>query len=243
MDLETVKESILQKLKDAGFVGLTKSKLKITTKKSKQAFKELVDSNEIANIGSRTRQLFVLPDFFNPLERACDKIEELTGAPQNLEHIIPVNLSKLNMSLPAGNIRLKTDEAIAFLLKKKRLIKIKAGRSLYLLHVSTVESYLNIKNAGHDRVEQDSNDFKIDPEDVIQSYEKIKKEKGFSNIEIYTLQQELAIPIEKLTTLLLDELQKGRAVLSLGDWSLSSVETRSGAVILDGKPHLLVRFL
>jgi hypothetical protein len=47
--------------------------------------------------------------------------------------------------------------------------------------------------------------------------------------------------MDALKHFLLDESRQGRAVLTLGDWSVSSEETRAGAIELFGKPHLLVR--
>jgi len=112
------------------------------------------------------------------------------------------------------------------------------------LHVSAIEPYLFSEESlrtGHEVAADDS--IEIDRKDVLLSYEKIKEQKGFSNIEIYELQKKLAVSMEKLKSFLLKESKAGRAVFSLGDWSLSSAETRSGAVYLEGKPYLLIRFV
>jgi hypothetical protein len=77
---------------------------------------------------------------------------------------------------------------------------------------------------------------------VLEAYQKVSQRAGFSNVEIYQLQQELGAPMDALKAFLLEESRHGRAVLSLGDWSLSSEETRSGAVELQGSQYLLVRF-
>jgi hypothetical protein len=82
----------------------------------------------------------------------------------------------------------------------------------------------------------------LDRETVLAAYRKVRQRTGFSSVEIYNLQQELGAPMDALKAFLLEESRQGGAVLSMGDWSLSSEETRSGAVELHGSQYLLVRF-
>ena len=241
MNIKTQKETILKRLEDAGADGLAKSKLRIS-KRLEVAFQQLLKDREIGNLGSKTRTRLVLKKYFNPLKRAYDEIEKFTTTGKKTDELIPFTLTKIRNKLTAGSIREKTDEAVEFLVKEKRLLKIKLSRWSYFLHVSTLKPYLSFKEP----VARRSNDLenvKIDLYEVVESYGKIKQQKGFSNIEIYELQQDLAVSMESLKSFLLQESQNGRAVLSLGDWSLSSEDTRSGAVYLDGKPYLLVRFI
>ena len=65
----------------------------------------------------------------------------------------------------------------------------------------------------------------------------MKAQSGFSSVEISKLRDELGIGQKELETILLKESKQGNAVLSFGDWSLSSEEIRSGAINIDGKPH------
>ena len=77
---------------------------------------------------------------------------------------------------------------------------------------------------------------------VLEAYSKVKERAGFSNVEIYELQQELGAPMDQLKAFILKTCRQDKAVLSFGDWSLSSEETRTGAIYLVGNPHLMVRF-
>lgn len=242
MNMETKKEIILQKLKDAGPGGLSKSKLRIP-KSSEQAFQELLRDQEIRNLGSKSRARYVLKEYYTPLESTYDEIERITMIPKGQNELIPFTVSEIRAKLPAGCIREKTDEAIEFLTHGKKLLKIKIGRGTYFLHVSSIKPYISSEKQPGLKPEDKIIDTEIDHNKVLASYEKIKGQKGFSNIEIYELQKDLAVPMENVKSFLLKESRAGRAVLSLGDWSLSSEETRSGAVYLDGKPHLLIRFI
>lgn len=242
MSREKQKEVILQKLRDAGLNGLSKSKLRIT-KSSEQAFQELLRDKEIRNLGSKARPRYVLKEYYNPLESAYNEIERFTSILQKKQNeLIPFTLTTLRNKLPPGCIREKTDEAIEFLMNEKKLLKIKIGRGTCFLHVSSIAPYLPFEVSSRLKRE-DMNIVEIDRNKVLTSYEKIRKQKGFSNIEIHELQQDLAVPMEKLKSFLLEESRSSRAVFSSGDWSLSSEETRSGAIYLDGKPYLLIRFL
>ncbi|MBF0537470.1 MAG: hypothetical protein HQL03_04355 [Nitrospirae bacterium] len=78
-------------------------------------------------------------------------------------------------------------------------------------------------------------------EQVLAAYEKVKERCGFSDVEIADLRDELSVTQGQLEAFLLQESRQGKAVLSQGDWSLSDDKTRSGAIRLFGKPHLLVR--
>jgi len=82
----------------------------------------------------------------------------------------------------------------------------------------------------------------LDRDMVLEAYQEVKQHTGFSNVEIYKLQQELDVPMDTLKEFLFQESRRGMAVLVKGDWSLSSEETRSGAIKLEGKRYLMVRF-
>lgn len=242
MNREKQKEVILQKLRDAGPDGLNKSKLRIT-KGSEQAFQELLKDNKIGNLGSKARPRYILKEYFNPLESAYNEIERFTMTRRKQNELIPFTLTTIRNKLPPGCIREKADEAIEFLMNEKKLLKIKAGKGTYFLHVSLIAPYLPSEVPSGPKYEDEKSDVGIDRNKVLASYEKIKRQKGFSNIEIYQLQQDLTVPMEKLKAFLLEESRAGRAVFSSGDWSLSSEETRYGAIYLDGEPYLLIRFL
>lgn len=77
---------------------------------------------------------------------------------------------------------------------------------------------------------------------VLTAYRKLKARTKFPDVEIYALQQEIGSDMGDLKAFLLEESRKGNAVLSIGDWSLSDENVRSGAIYIRGKAHLLVYF-
>jgi len=239
VNIEQQKEKILKKLNDTGPSGLSKSKLG-TSKSLGSALNELLKEKVIGNLGTSKRVRYVLIEFYNPIETACEEIEKFTAVEPRGKELTTFTLTKIRSKLTAGIIRKKADEAIDFLVNERKLLKVKACGRTNFLHASTVKSYLGRFD---EYTENSSVNADINRDIILESYERIKLQKGFPNIEIYELQQDLAVPMDKLKSFLLEESRKGRAVLSLGDWSLSSDEVRNGAIDLDGKPHLIVRFL
>jgi len=76
--LENQVEKLLFKLREAGPAGLTKGKLGVKAGKgiAAQALEDLIARRKVANLGTATRTCFVLIEHFNPLERACERIEK-----------------------------------------------------------------------------------------------------------------------------------------------------------------------
>ncbi|MCP4755114.1 MAG: hypothetical protein GY866_29910 [Proteobacteria bacterium] len=246
-DLDHYKEKILQNLRQAGAKGSSKSGLKIgTSGPGLKAFQELVKEREIANLGSVKKTRYVLREFNTPLEIAYETIEKKIRSGQNPGQAIRLgpsnNRTKLVAGLPVGSIRRRGDEAIDLLVKEKKLIRLKYGNSTYFLHIDTVEPFLLSLRTVSDQLDESRAESVVDRERVLQAYREITRRIGFSNVRISDLQQETGISMDTLKIFLMQESEDGGAVLSYGDWSLSSEETRSGAIYLHGKPHLLVRF-
>jgi hypothetical protein len=76
----------------------------------------------------------------------------------------------------------------------------------------------------------------------MEAYQRVRQRLGYSNIPIYELQQESRMSPDQIRALILEESRRGNAVLSLGDWSLSSDAVRSAAIDIRGDRYLLVRF-
>jgi len=81
----------------------------------------------------------------------------------------------------------------------------------------------------------------VDRRGAMEAYNRARTRLGYVNIEIAELQRESGIPLDELKAFLIEESRAGRAVLSLGDASVSSAEAREAAVELLGKKNLLVR--
>jgi hypothetical protein len=243
--VESKKEVILGKLKEVGASGLTKGGLGIKGGKgaAAMALKALEEEREVANLGTPKKTRYVLMEFYKPLEIACDQVESnaIRSKPTRPEILELLSRRDLGKGCE-GEVRKKVDEAIDWLVKEGRLLRFRRGRASYCVHAELVETLLSEGEAP--RTERPGTP--ITPrfpgrQEVLDAFRRVKERLGYSNVEIYALQKELGAPMDQLKAFLLEESRRGTAVLSLGDWSLSSEETRSGAIELFGKPHLLVR--
>lgn len=247
--VESVKEKLLTKLRSAGPAGLAKGKLGIGAAKgrSAQAFNELIAERKIANLGTAARSCFVVTEHFNPLERACARIEENARAAvaargKAIDLLIQKDLEKGCV----GEVRKKAAEAIDWLVREGRLLRFRRSRTHYYIHAGTVSP--SIAAADGDQPEMPSPGpaaaalpAALERQAVAAAYRRLRQRLGFSNVEIAELRREAGCAMEALKEFLLEESRAGRAVLSLGDASVSSEESRAAAIELFGRPHLLVR--
>ena len=74
------------------------------------------------------------------------------------------------------------------------------------------------------------------------AYRKMVQSEGYDDVEISRLAMAAGVPLDDLKVFILKLGRLGFAVLSLGDWSLSSEDVRAGAIEVHGRPNLLVRF-
>jgi hypothetical protein len=250
--VDRLKEKLIARLRDLGPDGATKAKLGVKGPKghAAQALQELLNDGRAANIGSAARPCYVLSEHFNPLERACERIERNIGSQK------PVRNDTLDLWVKRelekgcqGEVRNKIDEAIDWLEKEKRLLRLRRGRSFYWVSAERLQTLLAPERllpgdaaAEPARPTIPSAAGPVDPRLVQAAYQRLRSRLGYRNVEISELQRELGIPMDALKRHLLEESREGRAVLSLGDWSVSSDAIRAGAIELFGKPHLLVRF-
>jgi hypothetical protein len=238
-------KKILEQLRKAGPRGLTKSQLGIINSKSAkgQAFMVLEKKGRIGNLGTRRKSRYVLAKHYKPLKIAYERVDQNAKAAgikrsKALSLLIRKDLEK---GCPQ-QVRKKIDAAIGRLVKDQKLIKLKRGRALYFLHADLVREVL-AEQAEIPAFEIDEPEpHSISRGDVFTAYLRVRNHRGYSNVEIYELQQELGAPMDQLKNFLLEESRQGRVVFSRGDWSVSSEAVRSGAVELNGQPHLLVEF-
>ncbi|MBP1737995.1 MAG: hypothetical protein H6Q48_288 [Deltaproteobacteria bacterium] len=243
--IESKMEVILEKLKEVGASGLTKGGLGIKNPKSAgaRALKALEEEREVANLGTPKKTRYVLIEFYKPLEIACDQVESNARESKSSRPDILELLSRKDLGKGCeGEIHKKVDEAVDWLVKEHKLLRFRRGRSLYCVHAENVKGLLLAEEAPRiDRTETTLPTRVPGRPEVLDAYRRVKERLGYSNVEISELQKEIGVPMDHLKAFLLDENRGGSAVLSLGDWSLSSEETRSGAIELLGKPHLLVK--
>jgi hypothetical protein len=246
------RERLLARLREFGPAGATQAKLGVKGPKSgaARALQELLSDRRIANIGSATRPCYVLREHFNPLERACEQIERNIGSQKRVRNDTPDLWIKRELEKGCrGEVRNRSEEALDWLVKERRLLKLRRGRSLYWASAERLKALLVPEkqlpvDAGNEPPQPALSPAAgpVDPVLVRAAYKRLRSRLGYRNVEISELQREVGIPMDALKRFLLEESRQGQAVLSLGDWSVSSDEIRAGAIDLFGRPHLLVRF-
>lgn len=258
-NLEPYKKEMMTQLKEAGTKGFTKSRLIGKSRPKTKALKELEESGDIINLGSKGRTRYVLKEFDMPLEIGYELLvkKAATGKPALFSR---TKLRELVKGAPAKVMK-KMDEAIDRLVREKKLIRLISGKTAFFLHAASIQSFIasdmaepeERETAPESKPEPVSLPVSAEPpkpepesgltiEQVTGAYRRVMNRVGSSNIEIYELQRELGVPMEMLKAFLLKENQGGNAALVPGDWSASSEAIRSGAVYIEGRPHLLVRF-
>ncbi|MBF0101562.1 MAG: hypothetical protein HQK77_11705 [Desulfobacterales bacterium] len=229
-EIQTLQEELLNQIKQAGMQGIPKSDLKIQARSLKmKAFKLLEKDKSIANLGTANDTRYVLKEFFLPLEMACKLIEKNAQTHQlNL-----LNRRDLVKGCK-GALNRKANQAIELLVKEKKIIRLKRGKNLFYLHSSSLQPFMLV---------QEPVQTQLEVKDVFNAYQKVKQRIGFSNVEISELQKELKVNITVLQEFIRTQGRKGKAILSFGDWSLASQDMRDAAIYINGKAHLLVRFI
>lgn len=250
--VERLKEKLIAKLREIGPAGATKAKLGVKGPKGNaaQALQELLSGRRAANLGSAARPCYVLSEHFNPLERACERIERnIASQKRARDGVLDLWVKRELEKGCQGEVRSKIDEALDWLVKEKRLLRLRRGRSFYWVSAESLKALLVSArplpdDAGDEPVPASLAPAAgpVDPRRVQAAYHRLRSRLGYRNVEISELQRELGIPMDALKRHLLEESREGRAVLSLGDWSVSSDAIRAGAIELFGQPHLLVRF-
>ncbi len=86
-----------------------------------------------------------------------------------------------------------------------------------------------VDEAGHER--------------IMTAYRELVEETGYKNVVISALQERSDIEMEALKEYLRSASADGRAVLGFGDISLASDDVKRGAIDIEGKAHLMVRFI
>ena len=241
---EDYKKEFLAKIENAREKGVSKSAL-CTSKGSEEkvkAFTALHKANEISDIGTKKYPRWVLPRYKNqPFEIAYNHIEK--KAKESKELLISKN--KLIAGLK-GRPKNEFYEALRILAQEKKIIKLKAARSFLFIHIDRLIPFMPEPASLAPNLDEPASPAP-NPDElrklVMDSYQKVKQRFHFSDIWIFELYQETGLQMDVLKNFLLKESREGRAVLSYGDWSLSSDEIHTGAIEINGDQHLMVRFL
>ncbi|MFH1138855.1 MAG: hypothetical protein V1816_22485 [Pseudomonadota bacterium] len=238
LNLEAAEKDILHRLAQAGPKGLNKKQLELSPKARKAAFEKLLAAGRMVNQGSKTKPRYVTPEFFRPPREIARDLILAKAKPGTLKGFTRKQL----VDKIAVSPKRIADEAVERLVKERMLLAVKCGRSVYYLHAAVVPPFLpEAEKAGpapaEDKAPADISD------QVLRAYQALKDRDGYSDVEIYHLQQAAGVPMDELKAFILMMGRRGLAVPSQGDWSLSSEEVRTGAIELHGRPNLMVRFI
>lgn len=236
--LEEAKENLLQRLKEVSEEGISKSNLCGSSKGNKDALAALVKDRKVFNLGSRSRPCFVLEKHFRPLERAYEAIEQLFNS-VGLKLMTKGKLEKELKTFSA--VKKKISEALELLVQENKLLKFKTAGYFSYTGVKPILDMLNQSTVLQEPTPViDEEEYK---KKIQEAYQKLTGQSGFSAVEIYQLHIESGIPLDWIKEFIVKLRREGKAEFNFGDWSLSSEETRSGAVEFDGDRFLLVRLL
>lgn len=188
--LEACKNEILNKLKEAGAAGLGKSKLIGNSAAEKAVLSELETKGLVINLGKGRVTRYVLPEFNkplpDPLEIACEHIEKKASSVK-----AGLFTGKELAAGCNGDAKKKADEAIRWLIGEKKLLQLKRGKTIYFLHVSAIQELLPSPQSSVIAAPEEKEVFSgLNREQVLAAYRKVRQRIGFSDVEIYELQQE-----------------------------------------------------
>ncbi|MDZ7754474.1 MAG: hypothetical protein U5S82_23205 [Gammaproteobacteria bacterium] len=237
MDSDTntdCEERILKRLAAAGADGLTTTDLKlpgagtIKGKACRAVLRRLLKDSAVGNLGSPQRPRYVVPEHFKPLELTYDHLESRSRE----SGVRLLSKSALAKGLKGAGLK-KVDEALKLLVAEGVLLRLKWANSTLYLHASTLPAAPSAPRAAD----------KPDPAAIHRAYREAVNAFGYPDVLIHEVYLRLGGELEALKGALLEACRSGRAVASMGDWSLSSPEERAAALYIDGHPHLRIRLM
>ncbi len=237
--LEDCMQRLLAKLEKAGEKGLSKSRLGIGSANCKAAFEGLIKTQQIGDLGRRGRSNYVLRAFYNPEQRAMDKILSLAveGQPRLFSK------TRFSKALPAGVIRHSCDAAITTLVDQRGLVEIKHGGIRYYLHWSALPTPPQSVQSSVKMVEAPTSKA-VDGAQLQAAYRGLVERDGFPDVALEELRQGCGRPAPAaFSKAILSLCKEKKATLSRGDTSLASPEARKNALEVGGVRYLMVRFL
>ena len=224
---------ILKRLSEAGPTGLTPTQFKLPSLSSqrgkvcRQLLGQLLKQGKIGNLGTRHRPIFVIAQYYLPLELAYEQIEMIAK-----ESGTRLRSRSFFVNSLKGAVKLKADEALKLLIQEGQLVKLMwAGRPVYV-HISSLPQSLSSSING------------IIPSnaEILQAYRETVDEFGYADVMIQEVFLRLGGELDSFKEALKEACQKGRAIASVGDWSLSSKEEKKAAIYINGTAHLRIRF-
>lgn len=232
------RKTILEKLDKAGREGLTMTGLHLPGAGSnkgqacREVLKQLLKDKEIGNLGSPRRPRYVAITHFKPLEMAYEHIEAVAR-----ESGMRLTSKSLLSKGLRGEVLKRVDEALKLLVAEGALVRLKwAGKPVYV-HASALPS-----NTGTSTGVPSGKNRGADLAAIKRAYRETVNEFGYPDVLIHEVFLRLGGELEPFKEALMEACRTGRAVPSVGDWSLSSPEERGAALYINGHPHLRIRF-
>lgn len=228
---EECKARLLERLSAAGGGGLHKKGLGITRSRGwAEALRVLEEERAIANLGAPKQARYVLREHFRPLELAYEAVaaKDGPGGPRLYTK------TELGHGL-RGALRDKLGEAIELLVQEAKLLRLQRGNTTFYLHTGVLA-----------RLPLRAPSAVVSPltrEQLLAAYRQAVQETGFANVLVEELSRRLDVPVAELHAQLLEECRAGHAVPTRGDWMFAGDAARKAALVVDGQPRLLIRFV
>jgi hypothetical protein len=233
-------ERILERLTAAGSGGLTKTQLKLPSSGSERGkvcqavLTRLEKQGKIGDLGTKAGHRYVMAQYYRPLEMAYEHVESIArdaGMTLRSKSYFEKGLS--------GAVIKKIDEALKLLVGEGKLLRLRWSSYPVYLHASALPKMaMPPQPAGV----ESSVDQAISNADVLRAYHETVAELGYPDVLIHEVFLRLGGDLDAFKTYLMDACRQGRALASVGDWSLSSPEERKAALYINGQPHLRIRF-
>lgn len=228
---------VVEKLRDAGSDGVAS----LVTAKTpapkraaiEQALSQLEATREVVVDRRKVKPRFFLREMAPDvplLDEVCENLVAATAAAH--PQLLAAAELKERLRKPE---RVLLTPAIERLVRDRQLIALRRGTAEVFAHGDSLRAACAI---GQPPALEDEAAFSPGP--VRRAYRELVQGTGFPAVEIVALQQGAGVIADELKEWLLGEYRAGRALLSLGDWSLADEAARAAAVELGGEKYLRV---
>jgi hypothetical protein len=179
------------------------------------------------------------------LEGVCARLEEFATA-KYPEMFSDAELKKQLSKAEAALL----GRAIYWMVSQRELVRLRNGKTVFFASGRALRSALGEgapEIPANPSPNREAPSESIAPSEGINAgaihaaYGALAERSGFPSVKIAALQRESGVSLPGLHEWLRDEYQRGRAVLSFGDWSLSDEATRAAAIEIRGEHFLLVK--
>jgi len=234
LTLDEARSTVLQKVRAAGAKGAGSPVTAATREPRRslleQALRELESERVLFADRTAKKSKFFLAEFAPDVRTVAVKIDQFAAR----KHPELMTSTQLKKALARIESPLFID-AFATLETERRLLKLVRGKQTVYAHGESLRAMLG---GLAPRIEAAP---AVPTESILRAYRELVRRTGFPDVEIAALQRESGLAMDRFKQWLLREHGAGRAVFSLGDWSLADEHVRAGVVELGGDRYLLAR--